>query len=236
MLNLKTGEIVLPEIVLCPATTLNEVQNALQENIKAVYRDEAQENTDTIVFFNESPIVTELFELLSLTFNPDNLLIGCTLSPVDVGDDDWGEEAREPVEARLTKMAHEANGKQVTDTHWSYSWGTIEYEHDHLVDVQYIDKGDWLQNQLKAAFQKLDSQLFVALTQYYGEKVHNIPKCALQLPSTTISCLDYENLIYAAQLQHGDKCHTIIADEHHLMEYLYKDDSDPEILVYKKWR
>lgn len=153
MLNLQTGEITLPEITLHPDSTLKDVLAVLGTQVKVdpwyrktEWEGEEQELAGTWLYFIEPPVVAELLTLETLFFDAYGTLQQYQLSPSDIGDNEYGDEYRAPVEARLAKMVHQNNGVTAAnykqdaryeqlDGRWQFYWGSIAYDDDHCIEV-----------------------------------------------------------------------------------------------------
>lgn len=153
MLNLQTGEITLPEITLHPDSTLKDVLAVLGTQVKVdpwyrktEWEGEEQELACTWLYFTAPPVVADNFTLEALQFDAYGTLQQYQLSPSDIGDDEYGDEYRAPVEARLAKMVYQNNGVttanykpdvryETLNGRWQFYWGAIAYDDDHFVEI-----------------------------------------------------------------------------------------------------
>ena len=267
MINWQTGEITLPELTLHPGTTAEHVLTVMRDKVKPVqmfkfdkeeYPDEENELLAITLFMSEPPVIAEKLTLEALEFDPCGNLMRYVLSPTDIGDDDWGEEFRKPVEARLEEMALAADGVRWADYpedtryeslpgYWQFPWGSIDYDDDHLIDV-YIRHETFDYSLIAELENESDESkllhLFNTNMPLGYACVESLAKCdgefvniTYKFPGgacTTLCNNDTEYYIAMSNGIHGEKLFCI-ADETFALMCEMKDQS-PEVVFFKKWR
>lgn len=241
MLSWKTGEITLPEITLYRNVKLNNVLMAISSQVKAdsCYKEDEQGFLHIWLYFIEPPVVADGFVLESIRFDENNALQQFQLSPVDIGDEEYGSKYRAPIEKRLNQVSNE-NGGMVTDEHkqWQFDWGSVVYDHDHFVDIYLQPKhaANTTEQKLINEFNSLGFLPHVDELLYGPGFLVNL---SLRLPNgTTAQFWDDEQSYYVAQLPSKQgRYFGLVGDEHNLLVCEYNPDgSNAELIVYKKWR
>lgn len=266
MINWQTGEITLPELTLHPGTTAEQVLTVMRGKVKPVqmfkfdqeeHPDEENELLCISLFMSEPPVIAEKLTLEALEFDPCGNLTRYTLSPTDVGDDDWGDEFRAPVEARLAQMALAAGGVRWADYpedaryeslpgEWQFPWGSIHYDDDHLVDV-YI-RHETFDYALVAKLENESDEskllhLFNIQTHFGYHPIEELTPCECEfanvpyrLPNGTTATFfadDAQCYIAFPVGSRGDKF-ACIADEQHMLICKLHDGEDPELLFFTR--
>lgn len=162
MLNLQTGEITLPELVLHPGITLDEVLKALDGKLKTteLYRESEDTGEDefygTSVFFVEPPEVLPQFKLQGIDFDYEGRIDRYILTPTDVPDDEpWDPACDDAAYERLEAIMQEAGAVDFESVKhdvryeygvgdWCFPWGTIDASCFPCVDVYFKRLKDFI--------------------------------------------------------------------------------------------
>ncbi len=155
MLNLQTGEITLPELVLHPGITLDEVLKALDGKLKTTELYRESEDTDedefdgTSVFFIEPPEVLPQFKLQGIDFDYEGRIDRYILTPTDVPDDEpWDPECDDAAYERLEAIMQEAGAVDFESVkhdvryaqlagEWYFPWGAFDASCFPCIDVYF---------------------------------------------------------------------------------------------------